>query len=184
VSSAGRWDYSKDTIPAAYGDDTTYRRGAVWLAGLDVEDWGCGLGWFRKFHNPVGHSSSESGLHGGYVGIDGSTSPFCDKVADLTTYRSQTSGLFMRHVLEHNEDWRDILYNALQSFSKRMALVLFTPLEIEDRVLTFAGVPIPDIALCGPDVASMVSPYLVRRELLVTKTRYMSENVFYLEKKS
>jgi len=50
MSSAGKWEYPPGVEPKAYGDDTTYALGADFLRGLSVEDWGCGLGWYRKIH--------------------------------------------------------------------------------------------------------------------------------------
>ena len=49
----------------------------------------------------------------------------------------------MRHVLEHNTHWQEILANALASFQKKMTLIIFTPFvdetrHIEDR---WSGIP-------------------------------------------
>ena len=49
-------------------------------------------------------------------------------VADLTEYHSTTAGLLLRHVLEHNHRWADVLDNAIASFTRRLAVVLYTPL--------------------------------------------------------
>jgi hypothetical protein len=98
-SSAGRWKELHAGVESErpYGDALTYRKGAAFLKGLAVEDWGCGLGWFRRcFDGPC-------------KGVDGSPSPFADAVVDLCRYQSSTEGLFMRYVLEHNQDWQGIL---------------------------------------------------------------------------
>ena len=69
------------------------------------------------------------------------------EVVDLVTYRSTVPGIFMRHVLEHNDDWARILDNALASFRERMALILFTPERDTTRRIAFdADVGVPDIA--------------------------------------
>ena len=92
-----------------YGDTTSYAIGAAWLAECAlIEDWGCGPGWLRTLL-PVDR----------YRGIDGTASPCCDVVVDLIAYRSAVLWIFMRHVLEHNEAWSQILDNAVASFTER-----------------------------------------------------------------
>jgi hypothetical protein len=129
-SPLGKWDSryqgltelpQSDGVIAGYpryGKIASYHMGAIFLRDCaHVEDWGCGYGTFRKFC-----------LSPAYVGIDGSQSPAADRVVDLCTYTSHAEGVFLRHVLEHNADgWRDILLNALRSFSRRMVLVIYTP---------------------------------------------------------
>ena len=87
-SNVGVWegaykDFQETTL---YGDTTTYRKGAEYLAGMTlIEDWGCGLGGMRRF---VPREK--------YRGVDGSRSKFLDEIVDLTTYRSKADGIFMR----------------------------------------------------------------------------------------
>src|SRR5438105_15608245 len=104
--SVGACDYMyrDQENPLQDGAEVTYEVAAEWLKGLDVEDWGCGLAWFRRYAT------------GRYLGIDGSESRFCDRTADLTKYVSNTPGLLLRHVLEHNYNWPAILDNAVASF--------------------------------------------------------------------
>jgi len=119
VSNVGKWDshYADVVEPQPYGPSPSYELGAAFLAGCDtVEDWGCGLGWFRRFNRSAR-----------YVGVDGSASKFADVVDDLVTRDTTVDGIFMRHVLEHNYDWQLLLDNALVSFTRRMVLVTFTP---------------------------------------------------------
>lgn len=127
MSNVGLWDdmFAGREKPAPFTDTLTYALGAKWLEGLKIEDWGCGMGWMRTLVPPER-----------YRGLDGSRSKFADEIVDLTEYRSQTPGLFMRHVLEHNPEWPKVLDNALASFTERMFLVLFTPLLEETRDLT------------------------------------------------
>ena len=127
ASSAGKWNYADVVDRTSYGDSTSYQKGAEFLKGLAVEDWGCGMGWMRNF------------VDGPYVGIDGSKSKFSDKVEDLTKYTSKTEGLFIRHVLEHDWRWEEILHNALSSFTKRMVLVFFTPYADKTQLLCSVG---------------------------------------------
>lgn len=173
MTVAGKWDFT-GLGPAPYGDETTYKLGADFLRGLKVEDWGCGLGWFGRLHDDE------------CVGVDGSPSQFCTTVADLCTYRSTPEGIFMRHVLEHNVNWRAILANALESFQKRFCLVLFGPLGKWDRELTPPKVPIPDLELCEVDFRNMLHSAVgrdrIKEQVIATKSRYNTERVFYLEK--
>ena len=88
---------------------------ADWLSPCaSVEDWGCGHGLFRR-HLPAGVK---------WVGVDACAQSAAEVVADLTIYRSQTPGLHMRGVLEHNQAWRSILDNALASYAQRAVIVV------------------------------------------------------------
>jgi hypothetical protein len=176
-SSAGRWSgfHAAVTCETPYGDVVTYEKGASFLEGLAVEDWGCGLGWFRRH------------ARGPYRGIDGSQSRFADVIADLCTYTSRSEGLFMRHVLEHNQDWQRILRNAVASFTRRMVLVVFTPLADCTAVLCnreyAPGLFIPDISFARRDLVREFEDLLVGEESLRTATQYGVEHVFYLERR-
>lgn len=138
ISNAGKWDRWYSLVgdeAAAYGDTPSYKLAAKHVARCQtVEDWGCGKGWLRQFIKPER-----------YVGIDGSSSPFADMVADLTVYRSEVAGIVIRHVLEHDYRWHLILENALQSARERVALVLYTPMSTYTRQIDFEddpGVPV------------------------------------------
>lgn len=180
ATNVGRWEswYAAVTEPEAYGDTVTYRLGADWLADCPlVEDWGCGKGWLRQFV-PAAR----------YRGIDGSRSPFADDVVDLATYRSSVPGIFMRHVLEHNYDWRRILRNALASFTDRMALILFSPIELAGVTREIGydddpGVPILSFAL--PDLATIIDEEPGVRfiwETLETDTAYGLETILRVQR--
>jgi len=122
MTNVGKWDthYRGMKEPHAYGSLATYAAAAEWVKGCNpIEDWGCGPGWLKTVL--VDPSA--------YVGVDGSASPFADRIVDLTTYRSVCEGLILRHVLEHNYDWASILDNALASFTRRLCIILFTPLS-------------------------------------------------------
>jgi hypothetical protein len=182
-SAAGQWNDSyklagHDTAPKPYGDNTTYLKGADFLKGLRVEDWGCGLGWFKWIF-------TDEDL---YTGVDGSKTPFADKIVDLRTYRSSTEGVFMRHVLEHNECWREILRNAVASFTKRFVLVIFTPFQKSTQVIATSNFGTTsnfiDIGFALNDIAGELKPWLKRFETIKTDTQYGEEHVFYCEKKS
>jgi hypothetical protein len=170
VWESGRWDYS-GLEQFAYGEDTTYKKGIAFLDGHGtIEDWGCGTAYARRF---VRKSA--------YVGIDGSPSTFADQVADLHQYRSNTECIFMRHVLEHNHEWQQILSNALESFTKRLALVIFTPfVETTHVVTSWHG--IPDIAFNKDELTRLLRPFPYREESLVTRTTYGFEHIFYVRR--
>jgi hypothetical protein len=172
----GPWTalYAGVEVPHPYGDSVTYRLGAAFIGDLPVEDWGCGLGWYRRY------------AIGPYVGVDGSPSRFVDVLADLSRYRSSTPALFMRHVLEHNEDWRRVLDNAVASFRRRMVLVLFTPWAERTTVIREAqlapGAVVCDIAFAREDVIARFDGAPFTEESLATATWYGREHVFYLER--
>jgi hypothetical protein len=128
MTGPGSWDkhYASLRAREPYGDQASYEMAAEWVSGCDpIEDWGCGKGWLRTvLDNPDA-----------YVGIDGSYTPFAHKFTDLTTYTSKAQGIVLRHVLEHSHQWPAILANALESFTKRLCIVLFTPLADETVLL-------------------------------------------------
>jgi len=169
----GRWDYGRDREPWAYGDDVTYAKGIGFLDGHGlIEDWGCGTTYARKFVR-----------HGPYIGIDGSASPFADKVCDLRSYRSAVPCIFMRHILEHNLDWRLILEGALASFQRRMALIMFTPFAETTHVMAYTA-GIPDLSFRKGDIVGYLDrpEFSYVEERLTTATQYGTETVFYIEK--
>jgi len=163
-----QWSHEK-----RYGVEGSYYRGMEWLKNCDmVEDWGCALCHARKYRDT--HAKK------GYRGIDG-TAGKADVIADLSTYRSLTDGLFMRHVLEHNLDWRIILNNALSSFTKRMSLIMFLQLsECDEAPEQDPSGPIT-LQISGPDLREMIAPY-VQMELRVKKAEHKIDTVFLLEK--
>ena len=180
---AGRWDRAYCRVPAGaapapYADTITYQRGAEWLAGCaQVEDWGCGLGFLRHFVEPER-----------YRGIDGSHSPFADEVADLAQYRSSVEGIFMRHVLEHNRDWAMVLDNAVASFTRRMALILFTPMgEVTRQIAPWDNGPdypgVPNISFSHEDLTARFGPAAFTfADISPSGTFYGCERIYYLER--
>jgi hypothetical protein len=102
----GKWNhrYSKmnPNSYSGYGADLSYEKAAAFFSDIDtIEDWGCGSGGFRRFWTK------------NYIGIDGSNTPFADRIEDLCTYKSDVDGILIRHILEHNVLWEDILKNAV-----------------------------------------------------------------------
>lgn len=176
MSVTGRWAgwYEDVSEPQPYGLTPTYELGAAFLAGCaPVEDWGCGTGWMRQ-HFPEGR----------YIGLDGTASVHADRVVDLESYASRTPGVFMRHVLEHNYEWRRILRNACRSFTQRFVLVLFTPLVAGTHEVAFVADPgVPDIAFALDDITAFFDGCDWRHETLASETAYGEETIFYVERR-
>jgi len=136
-----------------------------------VEDWGCGTAWAKRF------------MRGGvYVGVDGTPHKAVDMVVELAEYQSQTEGLLIRHVLEHNSDWRDILENAVASFSKRLVIVVSTPFGTETREIKANWSGIPDISFSRDDLMGALKGLECREEAVSTRTAYGEERIFYVTK--
>lgn len=176
-SNVGAWDrwyrgLDKDD-PQPYGDTTTYVIAERHLKRLKVEDWGCGKGWFRSVH--VGR----------YVGVDGSHTPFADITADLVTYRSdpRPSGILLRHVLEHNHQWEQILGNAIASATRRLAIILFTPMSKTGGTVTLGStrmgdVMVPDLSLPHERILAALSGWETDWSDYTTATQYGRERVY------
>lgn len=158
------WDYSKCEQFRYGGDDVTYRKASDFLGDCAVEDWGCGTAWARQFFK-------------NYKGVDWAPG-FADIVADLRTHKTQTDGILLRHVLEHNYDWEKILQNALQS-SKKLCLIIFTPFQETTREIVFNhGVDVPDIGFKKEDLTRFFPNWT--EETLQTATQYNTETIFYI----
>lgn len=171
---AGRWDERHAGVPDAqpYGLSDSYRIGAEWLADCArVEDWGCGLGWLRTLIGPER-----------YWGVDGSHSEFADAIEDLTEYRSETEGLFMRHVLEHNWEWEAILRNAAASYTKRMALILFTPMDVHTHNIEDDVLGVPNLSFRESDLTHLFGSGIYRRLVVTSDLQYGDETIYLLER--
>ncbi len=177
-TNIGKWEvwYEKldpSAPPKKYGDPATYRLAAAFLSGCrEIEDWGCGRGGFRPY-SP-----------GRYIGVDGSKSPFADRIAELTTYRSRVDGILLRHVLEHNYNWPKVLDGAVKSFRKRLCVVLFTPFADTTRELRHnrkSGVDVPDLSLSTSEIEAHFEGLNWRLDRdIVSKSQYGVEHVYYV----
>ena len=90
----------------------------------------------------------------------------------------------MRHVLEHNHHWQQILDNAIASFTDRMALIIFTPPANETHVIAHnPDIDVPDIAFAHTDITSRFTPNITWTEQTIpTATQYGHETIYLLTK--
>ena len=181
MSNVGLWDahWGELRQPFMLGSAEPYARCAEWVADQPlVEDWGCGPGALRGFVQPPSV----------YRGVDGSASPFADVHADLTDYRPDDApSIVMRAVLEHNDNWKAVLDNALESFGKRMIVGLFTPLALQTTVLLrepdFGDVPVISFALA--DLVARINTYghwWAITTMLSPSTFYGAETFIHIER--
>jgi hypothetical protein len=168
----GLWNDSyKTKHPHRYGDEDSYLLAEKFLHGLNVEDWGCGEGRFGDFHV------------GGYVGIDGSAGPAYIK-DDLRTRLEFSEGILLRHVLEHNTDWRKILENAVKSATRVLVIVLFTPLQDKTRQLGWNPTQgVPDLGFSLDDLSEILPKNTeFHLDIPSPSTQYRIEHVIVVRK--
>jgi SAM-dependent methyltransferase len=162
----GLWNYDNASEPYPYGDITSYKLGVIFLDGYGaIEDWGCGLAYAKKF---VTKSK--------YVGIDITPSKFADKIIDLENYVSSVDCIFIRHLLEHNHNWKKILENAVSSFKKRMVIILFTPLSEKTHTLNDN----PDYSFNLEEILGFIKNCNYKIEKIISKTQYGEEHLIYI----
>lgn len=180
-NNINKWNFWYKKLPPIpsefyYGNTVTYSKAAEFLKDCDiVEDWGVGAGGFLRYRADA-------------IGVDGSSTPFAQKQnVDLKYYTSKCDGINMRHVLEHNYCWEDILKNALISATKKLAIVLFTPFSDNETVEIahnlIHGVDVPDLSLDRNkfiEILYSVNPKKVSHERLETQTGYGFEEIFLI----
>jgi hypothetical protein len=162
-----------------YGhSDATYAKTIGWLAQAcaSIQDWGAGMGYARRFVPP--------GV--AYTAVDWAPGAGADITADLTFWRPdpRPDGILLRHVLEHVDDWQQVLDAAVAAAAKRLAVVIFTPFGKETRRLA-AGWEI-DWSFFKPDLeVRLVGPGLTvtQEHVAGTGTQYdAGEHIFYAER--
>jgi hypothetical protein len=185
IQAEGKWDniYSnltKDPSSFLYGDTETYRIGADILKDcMTVEDWGTGAGGFKRYRPDT-------------IGVDGSKTPHADIITDLTIYHSNVEGIFLRHVIEHNYEWKQVLINALNSASKKIVIILFTPFSAEETIVIPGsleenrnfGIDVPSISINRDEFYKIVDTFSFRHseEIINSNTRYGQEIIITLFK--
>lgn len=168
----GIWDYNGIKAPEAVGPADSYELAIRWLdvqqGGL-LEDWGCGSTYAKQFVK-----------RGTYRGIDGAWTPFGTEVADLRQYVSRADAILLRHVLEHNGMWRQVLQNALNSFRTRMVIVIGTPTVDGDSEIVGMDQGIPTIHFGIRDLMGVLYP----REVIAAKLTKTGETLLFVEQKT
>lgn len=102
-----------------YGILASYRLAAQWLGPCKtVADWGGGGGYFRDF---LKQKQVYTLVDGTDQGVKGQV------LADLINYREPSEGILLRHVIDCTPDWRPVLRNALDAFTKRLVVITSTP---------------------------------------------------------
>ncbi len=170
------WHYQPGTVPRAFGEPTSYHKAYDWLSETCdlIEDWGCALAYGRTLL-PEGR----------YRGIDGTpeAAPYADLIADLIDYTSDDAdGIVIRHVLEHNPEWRVILGNAVRSFRKRLVLIIFTPFAETTYQRSMSHPGVPDLSFAKDDLLTFFDGLTVTEEHIVTDTQFGSEHIFFVER--
>jgi len=168
--------------PRSYpGNPDTYKIAGGFFAGEKlVEEWGCATTWGKQF------------IPAPYRGVDGGPSKFVDVVADLREYSSDVPNAIIRHVLEHNWDWRKILDNFMGSFTEKAAIILFIPMgrhdinrSFENRVdepKTPPGLQLDEVSFW--DLVSRPGVSVVRDEVLTNDTPpFGYERIILLERR-
>lgn len=175
-SAAGNWNdwYSKHPEGFPCGEDS-YRRAAEYLVDYEVEEWGAGMSKFGDMH------------YMGYRAVDGSPTQITDDVVDLCNYQSDVEAILMRHVLEHNENWREIFTNLCSSFTHRAVVIFFTPFNNFQKQIDFTemGIDVPVLSLAIKDVNDLIPDNVTRRweRTVSPDTKYGEETLLYMEKK-
>lgn len=185
MSNVGKWDNwyrgLDKSQPQPFGGGDTYHMAAEWLRECEtVGDWGCGKGAFRPFVREPQK----------YFGFDGSATPFAHQIVDLADFRFPTEGLLMRHVIEHDYRWRDILINADRSYTHRMMIVLFTPMiesfDPEVKEIAFQELGplggVPDLSFSLAAINTVITENLVGVTTIASATQYGVETVLQYER--
>lgn len=165
-----RWNYA-GLGQVQYGIEDSYRLAAEWLdiPGWTVEDWGCGCAHARRYFTQAK-----------YIGIDGSQNDYADVCGEDLRFRdSKPDGILLRHVLEHNEDWRTLLANAIRCAQKRLTIVLFIPFGPETKIINRNQDPkylgVPDIQFQRKDIMDALGPVFSHADNVGTDTLLFCE---------
>jgi hypothetical protein len=181
----GLWSnvYLKGSRPPSglYGDDDISARRAAEFFNVPevvtIEDWGCGWCGFHDYISP----------HQNYFGVDGS-SPLADEKCELVTRISNCDAILLRHVLEHNRDWRIILQHAIDSFRKRLVIVICTRFSPEQKLANRtpnwrkSNRVMVDISFKKSEIEELLFGLKWTYELVESRTQYGQENIFYVKK--
>jgi len=180
-NNVGKWDSWYESLPTEpgsfrYSDTITYKEAANFLSDCaTVEDWGVGGGGFLRYRPDA-------------IGVDGSDTKFATKKhIDLQQYISKCEGVHIRHILEHNYNWFNILENALKSATKKIVITMFIPLN-EDITKEVShnkqhGVDVPDMSISKKEFYDIISKYKnikIETQNFKTPTGYGEEEMIFL----
>ncbi len=146
----GAWNSRYEGVrqPSSYGNQDTYLLAKYLLDKPgSLEDWGCGLGFAKAYFEIAS-----------YLGIDGSKSRFCDVVEDLKLRQSTPDYVLMRHVIEHNLEWKEVLSNVVKCAQRRLLVIVFTFIVPETRY-EFDKDGVPCISFKREEVLEVMHPW-------------------------
>jgi len=174
ISNKYKWDYS-GIDEVCYSDDKqeSYIKAAEFL-GDNVEDWGGGTGWARRYFK-------------NYTNIDGSPHKYVNQVADLVEYTSDCENILMREVLEYNTQWKRLLDNVKKSFKKRFCLIISTPFANKTYIWLAESTGKAkriEFRFKKQDILDQFpkSKYKLNEELIKTNHLYNRDWILYVEK--
>lgn len=142
-----------------------------------MEEWGCGQAKIKSLIPNIK-----------YLGIDGSNTGYQNKIYDLVEYKSNIECIFMKHVLEHNVEWKKILENLIESFQKLCIIVIHTPYQDTTKVLGYSlneinkygyNINLEKIGFSKSDLSNIFNKYKIKYEFL---TIDKNENIIILQK--
>jgi len=157
-------------VHPSYGALDTYQLAAEWLQGCaTVADWGGGTGFFGTLLPPAV----------AYRVVDGTVQTTDQTLVNLAHFREPSDGILLRHVLDHNLDWRAILENALAACRRRLVVVTFTPDAPATTIAKHkSGWPI--LHFNPEDLRAVMGPAFVRDEAVQTTH---PERIYYVERR-
>lgn len=179
-TSVGMWNTDELTHPKKYGGDKSYQKAAGFLVApyienYVVEDWGCGGQQF-KMHVMMPCQ---------YVGVDGSPDRNPDVVDDVATRETTAQAILIRHVLEHNNAWKDIMRNALDNPFERLCIILFIPLGKETKLVNKEA-DIPFWQFAEDEFRAVLAEYdniEIKEEKVKTPKGFKEDHILYITKK-
>lgn len=171
--------------PTAFGIPASYDVAARWLCeGLHkpcaiaprLADWGCGANCGSVLRAVRSCGVPADWVR--YIGIDCAWTDCATVRGDLAAVEVRSELALMRHVLEHNHDWRAILANFLQSFTERAALVIFTKWADETH-LSHEDATAPYLRFRKADITEVLGDLLAEERVVKGESRE-PETVFML----
>lgn len=169
-SNVGKWNFWGWNPVRFFPNNKSMDLGSKFLDDCQtVEDWGTGDGLFKFYREDA-------------IGVDGSNTPGADKkFIDLVNYTSDCDGIFIKHVLEHNFEWKKILNNALQSARKKVCIVMFIPFSNgETKENNPDPIGVPNLSISEKEFFELLKDYAFREEDITSNKNY--EKIIYITK--